>query len=150
MEKRDILCCSVEKRVDKFYLVKVRRWIEFEMWYTITKGTGNLHPLLTRSMYRRIMPDNAITISLTLEKLNNALIFFCSDLWKKYIWSSPFHSKHLFQYCSRLVDYSVPKLQRILESYSMLIKIQIPGSSLQNIQVITLGKNLRIYISLYL
>lgn len=34
-------------KVDRFYLVKVRRWNEFEMGYKITKGTGNLHPLFS-------------------------------------------------------------------------------------------------------
>lgn len=30
-------------KVDRFYLVKVRRWNEFEMGYKIIKGIGNFY-----------------------------------------------------------------------------------------------------------
>lgn len=54
VEKRQIMLFS-KMRADKFSLVKVRRRIEFETGYTITKATGNFHPLFIRSVHRSIM-----------------------------------------------------------------------------------------------
>ena len=54
VETRQIMLFS-NMRADKFYQVMVRRWIEFETGYTITKATGNIHPLFIRSVHTSIM-----------------------------------------------------------------------------------------------
>lgn len=117
VEKRQIMLFS-KMRADKFYLVKVRRWIEFETGYTITKAAGNFHPLFfIRNVHRSIMLAQFL-----LYWRNWVMHLFFSAVIYQNVWSSPFYSNHQFLYWSMLVDCRVSKLQRLLESYKMLIE----------------------------